>query len=722
MGYPHNGRVRKTSVAGCVGLWVALLAITQVIGCDRPSDVIGLGPLPPRPTHVVWDPDASTEAEAGIPDGARPCEVDQDCDDSVACTVDSCLSGHYCSNLVDHAYCSDGLICNGVESCDPEQGCIPGPIPACDDENACTLDSCDEASKACVHAPRDADHDGEVDVHCPGGSDCDDFDAARGANVPEICGDQLDNDCDDHVDESACGRAAHDTCDDALDVSAGGTFEVSDVGALADYTLSCAGEGVTRDLVFTLVLDRPRDVHVAAAARRDDGTDASSAVALQSACGDSASELQCASGYPSHLRARALPAGRYSLVVAVGSAASAVVLDVALSDPTPAPSNDRCASALDIGTGGSFRGDFVDVPNTASSRCDFATRYQPDLFYKLVLNQAQDVEVSGVGEAGELTLALFQGDCRSTRELRCFTGTRVLSHFYQLPAGEYTLLVEGPSEREIDFSLDVSLSPPTPPPAGDTCEAALPIPLDTTQTLLLTGFQSDVTTTCASGNVDAVLTFTLDQGRDITVDVDGHGSSASAVVQAQCGVTTSELIDCRTATPLSTRRRYVPAGTYFLVVSSAAATRLDVRVNAFEAVPTTSVRGNDTCASAVVVPASGGAYEGDTSALRPDYSATCGGRALSSDAVYKLVLSERKRVTATVDASFDSVLYRFPAQTLGQTVCPPEKEAACDDDGAGGAGSQLSEVLDPGTYYYIVDGYGESNAGSYIFAVAVMDP
>jgi len=722
VGYPHNGRVRKTTVAVCVWLWVGLIGLVLAIGCDRPSDVIGLGPLPPRPTHVVWDPDASTGEDAGLPEGTRPCEVDADCDDGIACTVDSCLPGQYCSNLLDHGYCSDGLICNGVESCDPELGCIAGPRPACDDQNACTLDSCDEESKACVHAPRDSDRDGEVDVHCPGGTDCDDFDPTRGANVPEICGDGLDNDCDDLVDESECGRAVHDTCSDALDVSAGGTFAVTNVGALADYSLSCTGEGVTRDLVFTLVLERPRDVAVVAAGLRDDGTDDSASVALQSECGNRDSELQCASGYPSHLRVRALPAGRYSLIVAVGSAASTVVLDVTLSDPTSAPSNSTCASALDVSAGGSFQGNFVDVPNSATSSCDVDTRDQPDLFYKLMLKRSQDVEVSAVADDGELTLALFQGNCQSNaREQRCFTGPRVLSHFYQLPAGEYMLLVEGPGDREIDFGLDITLSPPTPPPAGDTCAAALPIPLDTTRTVTLTGFQDDIATTCAS-SVDAVLSFTLDEGRDITVDVDGHGSSASAVLQSQCGVIASELLDCRTATPLSTRRRYVPAGTYYLVVSSAAATRLDVRVNAFEAIPTTRVSGNDTCANAVDVPESGGAFEGDTSALKQDYYARCGGGALSADAVYRLVLSERKHVTATVDASFDSVLYRYPALVAGQAACPADNEAACDDDGAGASGSQLSEVLDPGIYYYIVDGYGESSVGSYTFAVTVMDP
>jgi hypothetical protein len=40
--------------------------------------------------------------------------------------------------------CTDGNVCNGVESCDPGTGtCLSGAALVCDDANICTDDSCD---------------------------------------------------------------------------------------------------------------------------------------------------------------------------------------------------------------------------------------------------------------------------------------------------------------------------------------------------------------------------------------------------------------------------------------------------------------------------------------------------------------------------------------------------------------------------------------------------
>src|SRR5688500_7687085 len=52
--------------------------------------------------------------------------------------------------------CDDGVFCNGPEQC-LERRCEMGAAPDCDDGDACTLDRCSEETRACVHAPPDAD-------------------------------------------------------------------------------------------------------------------------------------------------------------------------------------------------------------------------------------------------------------------------------------------------------------------------------------------------------------------------------------------------------------------------------------------------------------------------------------------------------------------------------------------------------------------------------------
>jgi hypothetical protein len=51
--------------------------------------------------------------------------------------------------------CSDGVFCNGVETCNVAISRCQAPAagPPCDDSNSCTADSCNEAGDTCVNAP-----------------------------------------------------------------------------------------------------------------------------------------------------------------------------------------------------------------------------------------------------------------------------------------------------------------------------------------------------------------------------------------------------------------------------------------------------------------------------------------------------------------------------------------------------------------------------------------
>jgi hypothetical protein len=85
-------------------------------------------------------------------DGAETCDAvldcqvgtDVDCDDGVACTVDSCNENtDSCDNIPDDNYCDNGLWCDGFETCDAELDCLPGVDP-------CPGLSCDEVNDECI--------------------------------------------------------------------------------------------------------------------------------------------------------------------------------------------------------------------------------------------------------------------------------------------------------------------------------------------------------------------------------------------------------------------------------------------------------------------------------------------------------------------------------------------------------------------------------------------
>lgn len=102
------------------------------------------------------------------------CETDEDCDDGVDCTLDSCSVDMTCARtLIDERCdegevctatgcfmampcetaeeCDDGNFCNGVETCEPEFGCRPAETPrVCNDSDDCTIDSCDVDLDMCV--------------------------------------------------------------------------------------------------------------------------------------------------------------------------------------------------------------------------------------------------------------------------------------------------------------------------------------------------------------------------------------------------------------------------------------------------------------------------------------------------------------------------------------------------------------------------------------------
>ena len=54
-------------------------------------------------------------------------------------------------------------------------------------------------------------------------------------------------------------------------------------------------------------------------------------------------------------------------------------------------------------------------------------------------------------------------------------------------------------------------------------------------------------------------------------------------------------------------------------------------------------------------------------------------------------------------------------------TCVDRGELSCDDDSGDGSAGRLEEILEPGIHHYIVDGWGDSNAGEYFFQVTTSE-
>lgn len=143
------------------------------------------------------------------------CSSDADCDDSLNCTIDACDlgtssctftpvtcdDGNPCTidtcdpatgaciftNRADGSDCSDGLACNGAETC-VAGTCTPGTPIACDDGNPCTLDACTEPAGTCAFTPTsnpcDDGNSCTINDTCEPSTFAEDFDGVTAPALP----------------------------------------------------------------------------------------------------------------------------------------------------------------------------------------------------------------------------------------------------------------------------------------------------------------------------------------------------------------------------------------------------------------------------------------------------------------------------------------------------------------------------------------------------------
>ena len=132
------------------------------------------------------------------PDAAEVCDngIDDDCDDE---TDEGCATG--CVDADGDGYDAQSPDCASGDDCDDADADVnPGADEVCDNG---IDDDCDgETDEGCGTDCVDEDGDGydAESQDCPTGDDCDDGNAAINPGAEEVCN-QVDDDCDDEVDE-----------------------------------------------------------------------------------------------------------------------------------------------------------------------------------------------------------------------------------------------------------------------------------------------------------------------------------------------------------------------------------------------------------------------------------------------------------------------------------------------------------------------------------------
>ena len=199
----------KTNAAGVEGVNVVRHPTRKPpilgAGVNPPASVTGLptcigpnlppGCIDPCPTCgnglIEWP--ETCDNSIGTPQSCDGCSAFcrlEVCNDTNVCTTDSCDPRLGCNYVpvTNGTSCSDGRVCNGVESCS-QGACIASNVPNCADANPCTLDQCVEPT-GCTHPPATGSACTDNNA-CTVGDVCN-ASGTCSAGSPRVCNDGLD--------------------------------------------------------------------------------------------------------------------------------------------------------------------------------------------------------------------------------------------------------------------------------------------------------------------------------------------------------------------------------------------------------------------------------------------------------------------------------------------------------------------------------------------------
>ena len=161
------------------------------------------------------------------------------CNDANPCTSDGCNPASGCTHTPNNLPCNDGNACTTADACSGG-ACVGGPPPNCNDLNVCTNDACSPTS-GCTHTPNTAP--------CTDGIFCNGLDTCAGGTCSVHGGNPCpgpdgDGDCAESCNEATDRCTAPDPngspCNDGLYCTVG---EVCNAGVCTGTPRDCSSSG-----------------------------------------------------------------------------------------------------------------------------------------------------------------------------------------------------------------------------------------------------------------------------------------------------------------------------------------------------------------------------------------------------------------------------------------------------------------------------------------------
>ena len=509
-------------------------------------------------------------------------------------------------------------------------------------------------------------------------------------------------------DKSAGEQSSGGTCDAPSVITPGHVYNGSTDEGTDVAEGSCAGSGGGRERVYRLDLATRQRVVIEVSAEFD-----TILYVRQGDCADDAAEVKCNDDAgPKRSRIDAVfDAGAYFIFVdGYGDEAGSYRLQVVTKDaPTLA---DVCRGARPLAASSRVVGAFADGFDNVNATCG---REAKGLDAPFRFDLAARSRVRFIQKSGDFRPVVHvRRSCEdAATEMGCGD-----SGFQDDEAAWAGVLEPGPYWVFADTADEgtpggFTLSAETAPegvtraagaPPGDGCG-------DAVQLSGMSGrvegdtfaAKDDVPISCApSGGADVVYRLDLARRSRVTARLVGDESSHALAFERTCGERTTEMA-CGLLVD-----RVVDPGPHFLVVDGARAESLGRFALAYRVRDMVDVE-----AACARVPAL--AFQrketGTTAGAADKFSTACGVRSLSQgapDRVYRFSVPRRMSVLLTLETQgFRGVL------SLRRVCSEDPSELKCAEASDDASTVTLMTVLDPGTYYAVVDGVGPKAQGPF---------
>ena len=529
------------------------------------------------------------------------------------------------------------------------------------------------------------------------------------------------------------------------DLASGGARTVRFAGFARDHVVSCAGRQTSMgpDAVLPLTLAATSDVSITV--NPGPGDSIVAALVPADACGQPTRELSCVNGSSSIggigvLRVSSVPAGRYALIVGTVLGAPVGVV-TSVTPARPRAPGDLCPGVEVAPDGPPVTIDTRTFSSTADHGTSCGYNGQGSLGWvdavaRFTIREARDVTVNVAGDGMEDLNVEVTRVCGVAAYVipGCDTGLPARRTLRNLPAGTYYAVVDYRPMARPDHTLNVTVTTaaPTPPgPAARCPGVALPAS-NTAQVDVDNLAPGDPPMCLTRARANAYFTFAApSEPGDVLVNVATNAARsdvAFTLTNACGGDAVGACVSPLDRSANSVWGRYAgltPGRTYTVeAATSAVGGQLSVREVRVPHVDPVAVTGNTTCETAYVLPPGGGIFtgttDGSTAVASPFCATTMTGCAGSRGVLYRLDLTERRRVVAIMDGTgFDALLSLTRMDPCpGRTI---RDQVACVDDWYS-TDPQVDVTLDAGRYWIFAAGCGAAQSGEYRLDVAVLPP